>query len=243
MIFLRFFLCKETEMGKTILNETKAGRREKKLDFPRLYRETMEVLLVRKGILLLVVCNVLYNVYLPLGSFSSLFFVPYMKEVFGIDKAWISILGSVFSASTLFVFILVNPVLSRCNRVRVMLAGLGIQAVSLGVLVFAPLGRISTAIAYVVLFAIGSSVFKPFMDSILADYTEGSRRAGIYALMNVVLSVTTALIGFLSGYLYAYRPEALFIISIFLVVLCIFLLGLFRGGHFPPHAGNAVEPG
>lgn len=101
-----------------------------------------------------------------------------------------------------------------------MLVGLALQIAGLIMLVVIPTGSFALAALAVAIYAAGFSIFKPFMDSILAEVTEGRSRASIYALNNTFISLVGSGVAVLSGYLFSLWPPAVWIASAVILVGC-----------------------
>ena len=170
----------------------------------------------------MIVLNILFNVYILLGSYSSLYFAPYLTEVLRLDQSVISIESeSIYSIAMLIVFILVVPAIRGFNKLSVLLWGLCIQIASMTLFIFMPGGSFMMAAFAVVMLSVGAGIFRPFLDTVLAEATYGSQRAGIYSLFNTVISILSALAGAISGYFYALNPRLLYAFSILILSLCV----------------------
>jgi|GEM_PF-697632 len=227
MILVRNHFYVETKVGQEIL-DSKVKFNIREIFKNGIYAGAIQAILKRKEILLLLSVYVLFTVYAPIGTFFSLYYAPYMNEVLGIQKSALSILGGVNSAVMLIVFAFVIPVISRFNLVINMIIGTIVQAAALFMLIVIPKNNLTIIIFCVVTFAIGYSLFRAFNDSILAEVTDGKERAGIYSMLNTVISILSALAGLASGYLYAYNPRSIYVLSIGILLLsCIFLILFF----------------
>ena len=226
MIITRNHFYKETSVGQHILDERKKNpvRIHLKNILP------IRAVKVFKGnpkAIIAVVVYVLFQIYIPLGTFNSLYFAPFMTEVLGLDKSSISILGGAYSGMMLLIFVFVIPAISRLNHSKNMQFGLGIQAASLIMLILIPTGSMISAILSIAIYAAGFGMFRPFVDSMLAEVTEGNERAGIYSIVNTVTCLITALIGFVSGSIYIFNPRLIYVLSIIILVIAMILLGTY----------------
>ncbi|HBL36297.1 MAG TPA: hypothetical protein DDZ55_05760, partial [Firmicutes bacterium] len=134
----------------------------------------------------------------------SLYFAPYLTEKLGQSKALISSLGVVNSLTMLLVLVLLLPRLQ--SGLFPLLVGLGFQLLSLAVLILIPPGNFWPLIIVIILYALGFGLFRPLVDALFADITEGKERAGLYGLNNTLTSILSALAGFYSGRLYQANP-------------------------------------
>ena len=128
----------------------------------------------------------------------------------------------------LMVFIFINPVISQFNRNLNMITGLCLQGIALILLITIPPGSFGLTILYTLLYALGFSIFRPFIDCLFAEVTEGKDRAGIYSFVNAAICLSSAIIGFVSGYIYTVNPQLIYAISIALLFICITLLVIIK---------------
>lgn len=226
MILVRNHLYVETKIGREILNSAReSGARE--IFRNGLYGRSLTAIFRSREILTAVAVYILFLTYIPVGTFSSLYYVPFFSEALGIGKSTVSVLGAVNSAVMLFIFVLVIPAICRFRPEHNMLTGILLQAAALLGFILIPRGSLAAAIFFVVVFAVGFGLFRPFIDAILAEVTDGRERAGIYALLNTVISILSSLLGLVSGYLYAVNARLIYILSLGILLACILLLILF----------------
>lgn len=226
MIILRNHFYKESSVVQHILDE------RKKNPVPISLKNILPIKAAGlfKGnpkAILAAVIYILFYIYIPLGTFNSLYFAPFMTEVLDMSKSSISILGGVYSGVMFLIFIFVIPRVSRMNHSKNMQFGIGIQAVSLAMLILIPAGSMIAAIMCIAIYAVGFGVLRPFIDSMLAEVTEGNERAGIYSMLNTITCIITALIGFVSGSIYLYNPRLIYVASIIILVISIILLEVY----------------
>jgi MFS family permease len=223
MIFGRNHFYTETHIGKQIREQhSRAHIRDQ---FKKgLYRDTFALLKTNSELVLILCIYVLFNIYNLIGTYSSLYFAPYLTEVIGIDKASISILGGVNSGIMLLIFLFVIPFISRFNMLKNIIIGFIIQAFSMLLFTMIPLGSLTTAIINMIVFAVGFSISRPFIDAALANATTGKERSGIYSLNNTLISIFGALSGLASGFLYKSNPRLLYYISSGILLICVILI-------------------
>lgn len=205
---------KEQHNRKHILDQFKKG----------LYRDTFAMLKTNPELILILCIFVLFNVYMLIGTYSSYYFAPYLTEVIGLDKATISILGGVNSGMMLLIFLFVIPVISRFKMLKNMIVGFIIQAMAMLLFTFIPLGSLTIAILDMIVFAIGFSISRPFIDATLANATKETQRAGLYSLNNTLISSFSAITCLASGFLYNMNPRSLYYISFGILFVCIALM-------------------
>lgn len=227
MIILRNHFYRETAIGQKILDE------RKKAPVPLKISNVLPVKALRSfrgnpRAIIASVIYILFFVYIPLGTLNSLYFAPYMTEVLQIGESSISILGGVYSAVMFFIFVFIIPVITKRNNTRNMQAGFVIQASSLILLTLIPAGNMASVVLCIGTYAVGFGISRPFLDTMLAEVTEGDGRAGIYSLINTITCIVTAILGFTSGSIYLYNPRILYIISISILLINIVLLSIYK---------------
>ncbi|WP_369691631.1 MFS transporter [Tepidanaerobacter acetatoxydans] len=227
MMILRYHFHTETLIGQTILQERLEHDKKSGLN-KGIYREVAADLRLEPTILMIMSVVILFNMYTTIGTHLSLYFAPYMSEVLGIEKSMISLLGVANSATMIIVLVFINPVLSRGDMVNNMIVGLILQAAALFLLVTIPENNFLITAFSLVIFAAGFGIFKPCVDSMLAELTEGKTRATIYSLVNTGISILSAAMGLISGYIYDLNPRLIYIISILILTLCIAILAVLK---------------
>lgn len=227
MVILRNHFYKETSVGQHILDERKKNKTPFSLKNILPIKAAGSFKGNKKAILAAVI-YILFYIYIPLGTFNSLYFAPFMTEVMGLGKSSISILGGVYSGVMFVIFVFVIPLVSRWNHSRNMQFGIGVQAVSLAMLILIPSGSMIAAVMCIAIYAVGFGLLRPFVESMLAEVTEGSGRAGIYSMLNTITCIITALIGFVSGSIYLYNPRLIYVASIIILVTSIILLEVYH---------------
>jgi MFS family permease len=225
MMILRNRFYTETETGKKILAE-KQECTVRELIAQALPHRAAGTLAGNPAALAVVCVIILFNVFITVGGVGSLYFAPYMTETAGLDKSVVSLLGGAYSAVLLIIFLFVNPAISRRETTFNLVTGLLLQAAALILLILAPGGGMAPALLAVAVFAVGFGIFKPFLDALLAEYSEGMDRASLYSLVNTILCAGTAVMGAVSGLLLAVNPRAIYYASLILVLVCAGILAL-----------------
>lgn len=227
MILFRNHCYKETRMGREILDEHK-GLKLRDIARKGIFGGAFKGLGNNPGAALIAAVYILFNLTLPLGAFNSMYFAPYMTGQAGIDKASVSILGGVYAGIMLLMFLVVNPRMGKKGGTGSIFSGLLIQGAALVLITVIPKGGLIPAGLCVALYGLGFGIFKPFLDSLLADVSGGRERAGFYSLVNTAVSVFSALIGYASGYIYAFDPRLIFYVTAGILVLCAIAMGYYR---------------
>jgi MFS family permease len=229
MMLMRNHYYTETKIGQQILSKQKKSKlrdviKDAVKNGP--YRNVFAVLKLKPEVILIICVFILYNIYVPIGTYTSLYYVPYITEVLKIETSAVSVLGGINSIVMLIINVFLVPMIIRYDKLKNMILGLGIQAVSLCLFILIPVSSFSATVVSVILFAIGFSIFKPFIDVVLAEFTEGAERSGIYSLSYTMISILSAVIGLMSGYIYALNPRLLYILSILILATCMVMLAV-----------------
>ncbi len=242
MIILRNRMYKETAVGQHILDEKKKNPVKISLGSILPFKSAAVFRGNPKAIVGASV-YILFFIYIPLGTFNSLFFAPFMTEVLGLDKSSISLLGGVYSGVMLLVFVFVIPLVSKRNNTRNMQLGLVIQVISLLTLIVIPTGNMTATVLCIGVYAAGFGIFRPFVDSMFAEISEGRERAGIYSLIGTITCIATALIGFVSGSIYKYEPRLIYVMSIVILGISFILLSVYHKLKKKEMTGELAEQG
>lgn len=225
MAFWRNRYYVETQIGSEILRE---NQHQKVITSPRLnlFGNTFAYLKRKPSALVAMVISVLFNVYLPIGTISSLYFAPYLTECLKQSETLISFLGVANSLTMLLVLVLILPRLQP--GLLPLMVGLVFQLFALVSLILVPPGNFWPLIIVIVCYALGFGLFRPLVDALFADITEGKERAGLYGLNNTITSIMSALAGFYSGRLYQANPVSIYYFSGVILLFC--TIGLFIYG-------------
>jgi MFS family permease len=218
MMISRHHYYEETQVGKEILKE----RQEKKIsaDFRfNLFGNAFGYLKKKPSVFVVMSVLVLFNIYLPIGTINSLYFAPYLTEVLKQDKSLISLLGGVNSLTIVMALIFLLPHLKQ--GLFPLLTGLLLQILSLLVLIFTPTGSFLALVMVIILYALGFGLFRPLIDTLFAEVTEGKERAGLYGLSNTLVSIFSASAGLFSGKIYNKAPVSIYIFSLLILLLCL----------------------
>lgn len=226
MILVRNHFYTETRTGQEILNNKKKGSRSSG-GIRLFYAGVLHALKSDSQVLMAFLVLVLYGIFVPIGGYSSLYFAPYMTERMQIDASLVSILGGAYSVTTLIIFVFINPILAGLNRIKTIVVGLAIQIFACILYITVPAGNLYIAVLCVICYASGFSIFRPLIDSLFADSTEGHLRAGYYSLLNTVCCTLTAIMGAFSGYLYEFDKRSIYVVSVILLLACLVIIGVY----------------
>ncbi|HEX3043250.1 MAG TPA: MFS transporter [Bacillota bacterium] len=242
MILFRNHYFRETKVGREILDERKQHLKQQPNKQWKFDLSLLQSLKRKPMIIMALALSILFNAYIPIGTFSSLYYAPFLTEVLKLDKSAISILGGISAMAMLFVFAFLTPRLSHRKRFSHMAVGLVFQILALFMFITIPSAQFWPVIISVVLFALGYGVVKPFNDSVLAEVTAGKERAGIYAIHNTAVSISSAGMGVASGYLYKSNPDLIYVISIWILIVCIGFLAWLGSFQKKAIASNINSP-
>jgi MFS family permease len=209
----------ETKAGLQILAEHK-GLKLKEVMKKGLYGGAVSQIFRNRRLRIVILIQILFNLSLPLGAFNSMYFAPFMTEQIGINKASVSFLGTVYAGVMLFVFLIINPVVSKKHVSSCILTGLVLQGAALFGITMVPAGGMIFAVLSVGLYAIGYGTFLPFFNALFADVSDSRERAGIYSFVQTATSILSAVIGAVSGFIYAAQPRLIFFITVLFLLLC-----------------------
>ncbi len=220
MILFRNLLLKETSIGEKI--RAASSRKGLSAFFREAYRpygDAMNFLLKNRTALLFVLINILFYVYMNLGSNYSLYFVPYFTDRLGMDAMQSSVLGSVYYGGMLFAMILINPLFGRRGLIFGVRMSALVTLAGLVGLVTIPAGAYGLAIGATLVMALGYGMLKSEVDGALAVYTSSEYQSGIYALANLISSGLGIVVTALCAALYPHSPRWLYILCSLLVFL------------------------
>ena len=179
----------------------------------------MAFLCWNRAALLFVLINILFYVYMNLGSNYSLYFVPYFTDRLGMDAMQSSVLGSVYYGGMLFAMILINPLFGRRGLIFGVRMSALVTLLGLVALVVIPAKAYALAIAATLVMALGYGMLKSEVDGGLAVYTGSEYQSGVYGLANLFSSGLGIVVTALCAVLYPHSPRWLYILCSILVFL------------------------
>ena len=220
MILFRNMLLKETAIGEK-LRAASAGKGLGAFfkEAYKPYGDAMAFLRRNRAALLFVLINILFYVYMNLGSNYSLYFVPYFTDRLGMDAMQSSVLGSVYYGGMLFAMILINPLFGRRGLIFGVRMSALVTLLGLVALVVIPAKAYALAIAATLVMALGYGMLKSEVDGGLAVYTGSEYQSGVYALANLFSSGLGIVVTALCAVLYPHSPRWLYILCSALVFL------------------------
>ena len=207
MILFRNMLLKETAIGEK-LRAASAGKGLGAFfrEAYKPYGDAMAFLRRNRAALLFVLINILFYVYMNLGSNYSLYFVPYFTDRLGMDAMQSSVLGSVYYGGMLFAMILINPLFGRRGLIFGVRMSALVTLLGLVALVVIPAKAYALAIAATLVMALGYGMLKSEVDGGLAVYAGSEYQSGVYALANLFSSGLGIVVTALCAVLYPHSP-------------------------------------
>ncbi len=228
MMLVRNHFYVESEIGKKVLEESKNKRLREKLHFG-IYSRTICLLKKNPEIFLTMCLFILFQIYTAIGSYSSLYFAPYLTDSLKMDKSLVSVLGAVFAGVTLMVSVFINPkLLQRFSNTRLMMVGFSLDFVAILLLICAPNRSMSMVILHIIFYAAGAAILMPHLSSLIANVTQEDERTGVYTLLNIISSVLSSLVGVISGYIFEYHQVLIYVLSLVILVFCLSLVAGFN---------------
>ncbi len=216
---LRYLWTRETATGLVLIKQN----RGRPADFQSLikpYRDAFRYLGSHPVALAAAAADLLFYVYFIMGTNNSLYFVPFFGDALGIDTEFISILGAVYSAATLFAMFIINPLARKRGVVKNAVSGAFVCAAGAALFIFIPRGvPVALPIAATAISALGFGVLKPAVDAAIVVKTEGEIRAAVYATVYCVSSLLGTGAGLLCSAVYGRNPRSIYIISLALVIM------------------------
>ena len=220
MILFRNMLLKETAIGQKLRSASaQKGLGAFLREAYKPYGDALSFLRRNRVALLFVLINILFYVYMNLGSNYSLYFVPYFTDRLAMDAMQSSVLGSVYYGGMLFAMILINPLFGRRGLIFGVRMSALVTLLGLVALVVIPAGAYALAIAATLVMALGYGMLKSEVDGGLAVYTGSEYQSGVYALANLVSSGLGIVVTALCAVLYPHSPRWLYILCSILVFL------------------------
>lgn len=221
MILFRHRLLKETRMGMQ-LSENRKDKEPLLATLVRPYKGAFKYLMNTPAARAMALGNLLFYVYMTVGSNQSLYFLPYFSDFLGMDTMESSMLGFVYYGGMLGAMLLINPLLGKAGLFGGICTSSLISIVGLVLLVVCPFGSFPLAILAVLLVSVGYGMLKTGVDGGLAVYSESEARSGVYSLVNLLSSALGIGVTALCTTLYARFAGWVYIISGILVALILF---------------------
>lgn len=188
------------------------------------HKDTVRYIFSKPALMLILLVNLLYGVFIASGSFTSGYYALYLTEKLGMSESIISTFSFTISGTMLIVFLFVVPALSGRNTRRNLAFGLCAIAVGLLIFLLAPAGNYLLVALSCVVYAVGVGVAKPFLDTEIASTADGEQRANMYSFNMLIMGIINSCVGFGIGYVFKYSPALVYTISLVLVLICLLII-------------------
>ena len=247
-MIIRHHYYTETRVGLRLMQRER-GPRERWFGGVLEALRSIPDMLRHREIFKAVAMNVLYNMMYPLTTHYSFYLNLYLTGRGGIDEASVSLVGGFNAVGIILgglVLVTLLNRLIRSGRGMCGACGLGfaIQIPFVIIMMLIPKGNLLLCCVAVFIYALGFSVTKTYLDSLLANVTEQipERRSNLYAINNVLISLTGMGSTALAGVLFVVQPESLFVLSLLILLLALGVaFSLYRGMKKRADEGAAQE--
>ncbi len=218
MTLIRNLYYQESKVGQEIMAERRTRSGKVYFQIPD-YQVLWNTLKIKPKLMLCLIVVVIFNIYLPIGTYNSLYYAPYLTEVLQLEKSSIAIFGWINALIMFLVFVVLIPRLMKQRANQSILVGLSLQALAMLGFMLIPAGRFWLTIFLVAVFAFGFGISKSFIDNFIVMTTTDKERSGIFALNSTIIAIISVPLGLASGYLYQLQPSLIYLISL-IMVLC-----------------------
>lgn len=222
LIFGRNHFLKETTVGKTKMQD---GFVMNKQTLFGPYKEAIVYLKENPAAWQTVLANIVFCVYLTVGTNYSLYFVPYFVDVLKMSEWESSILGSVYAIGMLVAMLFVIPRLPISKIFHSSFYGALVTVLGTVLLVVIPQKRLVLGIIVIFILSLGYGVLKSTIESALAISTSGESRSGIYSITNAISAGIGIAVAAICGVMYSINQRSVYYISIVLllvIVICFY---------------------
>jgi len=221
---LMFVVCRETELGKRRIAETKGVKIKKMLagyakKLPDVFNlKSPEIFLT---LMIMIIMNVVSSIT---GSFFGLLAVNkyHAPEE---NLAYYPIIRAVIF---LFFMFIIQRRLNRCPIKILMVTGVAVYILSHLFLVFLPFGRDLSVIAYIFAEACAVVIFMPRRDLLLVSVLEPESRPVTLSIVNCAMLAVSTPFGYIGGALSNVDERLPFIMNIVLLGLAVLILVRFK---------------
>lgn len=211
-------MVRETELGLKRMKETE---NENFFSSIRDYKDAINQLITTPYTMIAFMLSVFTNIH---SIIRTNFFAIMLTDKLGFSEGSIAVFPTIQSGVMLVVFLFVMPTLGRLNfKMPLLSAFLSLIGSNL-LLVISPSQNYAVVIVSTALMAYGTAVSFPFIESILANSIEDSKRAKIMSILYVILFAITAPFGYIGGFLASISQELPFVLATLIFIVCIFLI-------------------
>jgi len=219
MFILRQIFLRETEIGKALLKE------RGEISGFKGYRKALQIVVRRKPILLIFLCNILGALYYTIsGTYNALYLTD--SRGLALDESLASLVPAASSVTSILLLTIFSPMI---REEKTLLKSLTIayllSALSLTVLVTAPKGYLSLATLSGVLsgfYTLAYPAIRTFLTNRI-DIVDEKARAKVLSLSTTFSALANWLTPTLAGYAYQIDPRIPFLASIAVLTTNIFI--------------------
>ncbi|KYH37866.1 MAG: major facilitator superfamily protein [Candidatus Bathyarchaeota archaeon B24] len=219
MFILRQIFLRETEIGKALLKE------RGEISGFKGYRKALQIVVRRKPILLIFLCNILGALYYTIsGTYNALYLTD--SRGLALDESLASLVPAASSVTSILLLTIFSPMI---REEKTLLKSLTIayllSALSLTVLVTAPKGYLSLATLSGVLsgfYTLAYPAIRTFLTNRI-DVVDEKARAKVLSLSTTFSALANWLTPTLAGYAYQIDPRIPFLASIAVLTTNIFI--------------------
>lgn len=218
----RHFATRETEIGLRKMNETRnvgfmTGMRE--------YKGVIRDMAANRWLLMIFGVYILFQFQLTLkGTYLSLFFVDYMQ----LDSRLVSIFPAVTSVFMLLAMWLLMPRFGDNRLHSIMIWGFMLSLGSNLLLILPLPGTMFWLVASTILAAVGTIMTYPYLEAAVANAIDDENRAGVFAILSVLVLLVISPSGIIGGWAYTLDPTLPFLLIIVSFAASMALLALYK---------------
>ncbi|RJS75027.1 MFS transporter [Candidatus Bathyarchaeota archaeon] len=210
MFILRQTLLRETEIGKVLLKE------RSDISGFKGYRKALQIVIRRRAILLIFLCNILGNFYFTVsGTYNALYLTD--SRGLALDESLASLVPAASSVTSILLLTIFSPMIrGEVGLLKSLTMAYLLSALSLTVLVTTPKGYLSLAALSGVLsgfYTLAYPSVRTFLTNRI-DIVDEKARAKVLSLSTTFSALANWLTPTLAGYAYQIDPRIPFLASI-----------------------------
>ncbi|MBD2871626.1 MFS transporter [Paenibacillus arenilitoris] len=218
----RHFATRETDIGLRKMEETRSlGLMAGLLE----YKGILRGMAGNKPLLLIFGVYILFQFQLTLKTtYLSLFFVEHLK----LDSGLVSIFPAVTSVFMLLSMWLLLPRLGDNRLHAVMMWGFFVSLASNLLLILPLPGMMVWLVVSTILAAVGTMMTYPYLEAAVANAIDDENRAGIFAMLSVLILLVISPSGIIGGWAYKLDPNLPILLIVLSFAASMALLALYK---------------